>query len=388
MRILLFICSFLMIQTNSFSQGIEFFHGSWEEALEKAQADGKVIFVDAYAEWCGPCKRMAKTTFKDQKVGDFFNANFLNVKMDMEKGDGPTFRRKYPVSAFPTLFFLDPNGEVVHKQKGAQKVDGLMKMAKFALSKVDYSADYAKLYEEGNREPQLVYDYVQALNKSNKPSLKIANEYLNSQDDLTTDFNQKFILEGASEADSRIFDMLIKNRSNIEKLTSKEAVQKKIQQACERTVQKAIEYQSDDLLEVAKSAMKKHAPQEAKKFNSNADLVYYREMGDSKNYLKCCNDYVKKQAKNDAAKLHGMALEIRENFGTNKDAMSVAEKVAKKAVDHSEEPKFYITYAKILSENGKNADALKIAKKTLDLTKEDKRAQMQINRFIEQLEQS
>ncbi len=388
MRILLFIFSFLMIQTNSFSQGIEFFHGSWEEALEKAQADGKVIFVDAYAEWCGPCKRMAKTTFKDQKVGDFFNANFLNVKMDMEKGDGPTFRRKYPVSAFPTLFFLDPNGEVVHKQKGAQKVDGLMKMAKFALSKVDYSADYAKLYEEGNREPQLVYDYVQALNKSNKPSLKIANEYLNSQDDLTTDFNQKFILEGASEADSRIFDMLIKNRSNIEKLTSKEAVQKKIQQACERTVQKAIEYQSDDLLEVAKSAMKKHAPQEAKKFNSNADLVYYREMGDSKNYLKCCNDYVKKQAKNDAAKLHGMALEIRENFGTNKDAMSVAEKVAKKAVDHSEEPKFYITYAKILSENGKNADALKIAKKTLDLTKEDKRAQMQINRFIEQLEQS
>lgn len=388
MRILLFIFSFLMIQTNSFSQGIEFFHGSWEEALEKAQADGKVIFVDAYAEWCGPCKRMAKTTFKDQKVGDFFNANFLNVKMDMEKGDGPTFRRKYPVSAFPTLFFLDPNGEVVHKQKGAQKVDGLMKMAKFALSKVDYSADYAKLYEEGNREPQLVYDYVQALNKSNKPSLKIANEYLNSQDDLTTDFNQKFILEGASEADSRIFDMLIKNRSNIEKLTSKEAVQKKIQQACERTVQKAIEYQSDDLLEVAKSAMKKHAPQEAKKFNSNADLVYYREMGDSKNYLKCCNDYVKKQAKNDAAKLHGMALEIRENFGTNKDAMSVAEKVAKKAVDHSEEPKFYITYAKILSENGKNADALKIAKKTLDLTKENKRAQMQINRFIEQLEQS
>lgn len=388
MRILLFIFSFLMIQTNSFSQGIEFFHGSWEEALEKAQADGKVIFVDAYAEWCGPCKRMAKTTFKDQKVGDFFNANFLNVKMDMEKGDGPTFRRKYPVSAFPTLFFLDPNGEVVHKQKGAQKVDGLMKMAKFALSKVDYSADYAKLYEEGNREPQLVYDYVQALNKSNKPSLKIANEYLNSQDDLTTDFNQKFILEGASEADSRIFDMLIKNRSNIEKLTSKEAVQKKIQQACERTVQKAIEYQSDDLLEVAKSAMKKHAPQDAKKFNSNADLVYYREMGDSKNYLKCCNDYVKKQAKNDAAKLHGMALEIRENFGTNKDAMSVAEKVAKKAVDHSEEPKFYITYAKILSENGKNADALKIAKKTLDLTKEDKRAQMQINRFIEQLEQS
>ena len=164
MRFLILSFCIAILSSSVNAQGIDFFHGSWDEALEKAKVEEKIIFVDAYAQWCGPCKRMAKTTFMDDSVGKFFNANFINIKMDMEKGDGLKFRQKYPVSAFPTLFFLDPKGEVVHKVKGAQQVEGILKLGKFALSKVDYSADYAKSYEEGNREPELVYNYVRALN--------------------------------------------------------------------------------------------------------------------------------------------------------------------------------------------------------------------------------
>ncbi len=378
----------LLFQFNSFTQGIEFFKGTWDEALEKAKTEEKIIFVDAYAQWCGPCKRMAKTTFKDDQVGEFFNANFINMKLDMEKGEGLKFRQKHPVSAFPTLFFIDPKGEVVFKAKGAQQVDGLLQMGRSALNKVDYSGDYAKLYEEGNREPELVYNYVRALNKSNKPSLKIANEYINSQDDMTTDFNQKFVLEAASEADSRIFDMLIKNRSKIESLTSKEEVNKKIEAACQRTVDKAIEFESDDLLEVAQAKMKKHYPAQAQKFTSQSDLKFYKEMGDAKNYIKCCNNFVKKEAKNDAGKLHDIAKEIAESFSGDSDAMKVAEKVAKKAADYGEKYKYHLTYATILAGNGKKQEAIKAAQKSLDMVKDDKRAQMGINRFIEQLKES
>ena len=60
--------------------GIEFFHGSWDEALELAKKEHKAIFMDAYAEWCGPCKRMAKNIFTQKEVGDFFNKHFINVK--------------------------------------------------------------------------------------------------------------------------------------------------------------------------------------------------------------------------------------------------------------------------------------------------------------------
>ena len=109
--------------SQTYSQGIEFFHGTWEEALEQAQIQDKVIFVDAYTTWCGPCKRMSKAVFPNEKVGAFYNQNFINMKIDMEKAPGRKFLQKYPVSAYPTLYFIDSDGEVVHKTTGGRQAD-------------------------------------------------------------------------------------------------------------------------------------------------------------------------------------------------------------------------------------------------------------------------
>ena len=69
------------------------------------------------------------------------------MKLDMERGEGLKFRQKYPVSAFPTLFYIDSSGEVVHKVKGAQQVDAFLKLGEYVLSKVDYSKNFAAEYE-------------------------------------------------------------------------------------------------------------------------------------------------------------------------------------------------------------------------------------------------
>jgi thiol:disulfide interchange protein len=110
--------------------GIKFFKGTFAEAQAKALKEDKLIFMDAYAVWCGPCKWMAANTFTDAEVATYFNNNFINLKMDMEKGEGPALARKYGVRAYPTLYFLKPDGSVAKSVMGAQRPDGLLSIGK------------------------------------------------------------------------------------------------------------------------------------------------------------------------------------------------------------------------------------------------------------------
>lgn len=133
---LLFILSAAVIVTgtafkvkNKADKGIQFYQGNFKEALALAKKENKVIFMDAYASWCGPCKRMAANTFTDGQVGDFFNKHFVNLKVDMEKGEGPAIAQKYPVEFYPTLFFIDKNGKIVKKLVGYQDAAALLKEA-------------------------------------------------------------------------------------------------------------------------------------------------------------------------------------------------------------------------------------------------------------------
>ncbi len=370
------------------AQGIDFFHGTWEEALEQAQIQDKIIFVDAFTTWCGPCKKMSKYVFTDSDVGEFFNQNFINLKIDMEKKPGRMFQQKYPVSAYPTLYFIDGDGKVVHKTKGARQVEQFIELGQSVLGKSDKSGEYAEKYEKGDRDPEMVFQYVKALNKAGKPSLKVSNDYLKSQENLTTAFNLRFIFEAVVEADSRIFDLLIKYRSKIEALESKEAVALKIENACKKTAQKAIEFKSDDLHEEAKSKMKAYYPQKAEEFSLNADLKYFRAKGDAENYIKVCNAYVKKEIKNDTDGLHTLAKEIMISFSSDFKAMRYAEKIAKKAAHSGKRYDHYYTYAEILMMNGKKDDALEIANKSLELAEGQKNIQRAINQLIQKIEQS
>lgn len=112
------------------ADGIQFTEASWREILKKAKAEKKVIFLDAYASWCGPCKLLQKNVFTKKAVGDFYNEKFINVKMDMEKGEGPALSQVYPLEVYPTLLFIDGNGRVLKKVLGLQTPENLIAIGK------------------------------------------------------------------------------------------------------------------------------------------------------------------------------------------------------------------------------------------------------------------
>ena len=114
----------------SSNTGIAFFEGTWEEALAKAKTEKKLIFLDAYASWCGPCKAMKKKTFSDQKVGELFNKYFISVAIDMERGQGPALANKFQVDSYPTLIFLQPDGKFLKKAVGYHSPDEFLEIVK------------------------------------------------------------------------------------------------------------------------------------------------------------------------------------------------------------------------------------------------------------------
>ncbi len=111
-------------------EGIQFTEASWKDILKKAKAEKKIIFLDAYASWCGPCKMLQKKVFTQKAVGDLYNSKFINVKMDMEKGEGPALSEIYPLEAYPTLLYINSDGRVIRKVVGAVPADELISVGR------------------------------------------------------------------------------------------------------------------------------------------------------------------------------------------------------------------------------------------------------------------
>lgn len=110
--------------------GIKFKSVTFEKAKKMAAESDKLIFVDAYTTWCGPCKRMAATSFKEEEVGEIFNERFINLKIDCEsETEGTEFARTYKVRAYPTVFIINPEGKVLKQSLGFMTADQLIAFA-------------------------------------------------------------------------------------------------------------------------------------------------------------------------------------------------------------------------------------------------------------------
>ena len=65
---------------NANAQGVRFWKGSFEEAAQEAKRQDKLIFIDFYTVWCGPCKSMSNRVFPHEDVGEYFNETFICCK--------------------------------------------------------------------------------------------------------------------------------------------------------------------------------------------------------------------------------------------------------------------------------------------------------------------
>ena len=142
------------------NRSINFEEGTFAEALEKAKTSNKLLFVDFYTSWCGPCKMLAQDVFTLNEVADYFNERFISMKIDCEKGEGVDLRQRFGVSAYPTLLFIDGEGNVVSKIIGATAPEDFLPKVKESLDPKNSLYAKEQRYKAGERDVDFMLDLI------------------------------------------------------------------------------------------------------------------------------------------------------------------------------------------------------------------------------------
>lgn len=209
----------LNIQAQNQYEGIVFMENEpWTTVLARAAEQDRLIFMDCYTTWCGPCKGLSENVFPQKEVGDFFNANFVNAKYDMEKGDGKMLYEKYRehIPGFPSLLLIDSEGNVVHKMAGYMEPDKLIAGMRAGLEGNSLFA-LQKKYEAGARDLATVTAYLNALDATavmNEEKAAVIDELIAGLADLKElEKPEIWSLVGSSVRDpySEVFRYVVRN---------------------------------------------------------------------------------------------------------------------------------------------------------------------------------
>lgn len=226
--LVLLMCGFGM---SLLAQGIRFREGSWKEMLAQAKKENKLIFIDNYTSWCGPCKKMVKEIFPLQEVGDFYNTNFVCYKLDCEKGDGVEVAKTYRIFSFPTYLFVDGNGKLFYRSGGYMPAENFLSEGKVALEEFRDKRtleEWDALYVRKKNRPEFVKAYLAKRDRSKMDNADILDQYVQIEKKeklLVPDF-LKGLFSGASlKAGGACSDFILEHWSEIAELTDQEEAQ-------------------------------------------------------------------------------------------------------------------------------------------------------------------
>lgn len=219
-RLLLFMSLYLLSQGKAYCQtvrndtterGIHFQQGlTWPEILAKAKAENKHVFVDCYATWCIPCKKMEKEVYPLASVGDFFNENFISVKMQMDTSnadddevkasyaDARNINQQYKniIQGYPCYLFFTKDGKILNSSIGLKNAGEFINYGKYVI---DPKNDYYKLladYKRGKRDLEgMAYIALNGPKLGDIEHSNIAKEYIQNlkKDDWFVKDNIEFI---------------------------------------------------------------------------------------------------------------------------------------------------------------------------------------------------
>ncbi|MCH2044045.1 MAG: thioredoxin family protein [Saprospiraceae bacterium] len=119
-------------------ESLRFVYAEWEDILQYAQQEKRLIFVDGQTNWCRSCRWMEREVFTDSAVVDYYDNQFVNVHWDMENDLGQKWFKEFGIEKYPSLLFMDYQGNLVHKKEGLSGKITFLKLGKKQVDSINY----------------------------------------------------------------------------------------------------------------------------------------------------------------------------------------------------------------------------------------------------------
>lgn len=199
------------------------FKADWQALMARAAAEKKLIFIDAYTDWCGWCEEMDKKTFPDRRVADFIAAHFVSAKLEMEKDDlGRKLARKYLVTGFPSFLVFDANGRMVYWSMGYQPPEPFLKTLQAMIDPTQQLN--LKGYDASRLDMEYPPFYNEALGENGKrkfPTDEEVNAYMKGAADLFSEVNANILFRFCYQLQDSYVEHLFRNRDRYADLFGK-----------------------------------------------------------------------------------------------------------------------------------------------------------------------
>lgn len=365
------ILSTLFIGALAWAQGIKFEEGNFASILAKAKKENKLVFIDAYASWCGPCKLMVKNIFPLKNVGDYYNSHFINAKIDMEKGEGIDLAKKYNVKAFPTYLFIDGNGEAVHRTLGYVEEKDFIQFAMDAGDPNKRLTSLKQQFEKGEKNPAFLKNLAElTIYNDSEFAAKVLNVYFKGKTTMDEE-DVQLLLSGTQSTESPLYKIFLDKKAEIIKILPEDRYEKQNQNIQISTISKKA-YNPDTktwdeqyfMTGIQKLMDKESAEKLLKKMKAsralkNKDLPLYEKLT-----LELYKDY----SAASSAELNSIAWNFFENI-SNKTSLQQAIAWGEESVKKDQNYANTDTLANLYNKVGDKKNAKIWAEKSIELAK-------------------
>ena len=201
-----------------------------QEALQLSAQQNKPVFFMGFASWCQHCEKMMTEVLPDTAVVNYFSKNFICLKMDLEKGDGPKYGKKFQVTSYPVFVIMDSTGEVLYQFVGEYKPATLIEQAKNSFTKEKQFPYLRAQFQNNPGDSTACYVYLQALSRAKINAQSVVNTYfsMHKNDWEYSPINWKILNISVNDMESEVFQFMVAHQKEFAAVVSQPKVDRKL----------------------------------------------------------------------------------------------------------------------------------------------------------------